>query len=194
MAVARALLAALLAHESVGAPGPTMMCAGSPSQLCRMVCRPVTCPPGSCAMRVGSCCHFACQPSGGEGLGIGVAHEELPGLADPHLEKPIRIFPGEPAHAGVGEPYPEKTPHGGFGQPKAPGDMEKMPAFGAGVALGHLKGSMVGSVRSEGSDTPLCADSPRQSCKMLCPTKHCPAGNCARRVGACCTFTCESGV
>ena len=39
----------------------TSMCAGSPPQMCRMMCPPVTCPAGQCAMRMGNCCDIQCQ-------------------------------------------------------------------------------------------------------------------------------------
>jgi len=39
-----------------------MMCPGSPMQMCRMMCPPVICPAGQCAMRRGNCCSVSCQP------------------------------------------------------------------------------------------------------------------------------------
>ena len=35
-------------------------CSNSPLQLCRMMCPPVNCPTGKCAMRSGSCCDYRC--------------------------------------------------------------------------------------------------------------------------------------
>jgi hypothetical protein len=39
---------------------------------------------------------------------------------------------------------------------------------------------------------PMCADSPMQMCRMMCPPTMCPAGQCAMRTGNCCSVTCQS--
>ena len=44
--------------------GETSMCPASPRQMCRMLCPPMNCPAGHCAMRTGSCCDFTCQSVG----------------------------------------------------------------------------------------------------------------------------------
>jgi len=36
------------------------LCPGSPMQLCRMLCSPMSCPAGQCLMRTGSCCDRHC--------------------------------------------------------------------------------------------------------------------------------------
>jgi plastocyanin len=40
---------------------------------------------------------------------------------------------------------------------------------------------------------PVCANSPRQACKMMCPPVRisCPMGQCAMRQGNCCNFKCS---
>ena len=46
------------------------VCAGSPTQTCRMMCPQLSCPRGQCAMRVGGCCSMTCQAmDGGHSLG-----------------------------------------------------------------------------------------------------------------------------
>merc|ERR1740120_618064 len=37
------------------------LCPGSPMQLCRMLCPPMSCPAGQCLMRHGSCCDRHCS-------------------------------------------------------------------------------------------------------------------------------------
>jgi hypothetical protein len=44
-----------------------------------------------------------------------------------------------------------------------------------------------------GGPAPVCANSPRQMCRMMCPPVriNCPAGQCAMRQGSCCSFKCS---
>ncbi len=49
----------------------TQMCPASPRQQCRMLCPPVICPNGQCAMRTGSCCDFTCQASSDATVSVG---------------------------------------------------------------------------------------------------------------------------
>jgi len=49
----------------------TQMCPASPTQTCRMLCPPMNCPNGQCAMRTGSCCDFTCQSSGDATVSVG---------------------------------------------------------------------------------------------------------------------------
>merc|ERR550525_418395 len=39
----------------------TPFCKNSRTQLCRMLCPPMQCPPNSCIMRQGSCCKMKCR-------------------------------------------------------------------------------------------------------------------------------------
>lgn len=51
------------------------------------------------------------------------------------------------------------------------------------------------SAPSPSTSHALCANSPPQFCRMLCPpSRHagCPAGQCLMRIGSCCTFNCQS--
>jgi hypothetical protein len=98
----------------------TSMCAGSPPQMCRMMCPPVNCPAGQCAMRTRTCCDTQCQAPASNQAGLSVT-------------------PPQPAVA-----------------------------------------------------TQMCAGSPPQMCRMMCPPVNCPAGQCAMRTGTCCDTQCQS--
>lgn len=43
-----------------------------------------------------------------------------------------------------------------------------------------------------GTSNGMCSGSPRQLCRMLCPQRRCPAGQCFMRVGSCCSGRCQS--
>jgi len=60
-------------------PGAAAMCAGSPRQSCRMLCRPTVCPSGQCAMRQGDCCKMKCQaPSSAPAVDACSANSDCP--------------------------------------------------------------------------------------------------------------------
>jgi plastocyanin len=50
-----------------------------------------------------------------------------------------------------------------------------------------------GSAPPPSGPAPVCANSPRQACKMMCPPVQisCPMGQCAMRQGNCCSFKCS---
>jgi hypothetical protein len=39
--------------------------------------------------------------------------------------------------------------------------------------------------------TQYCPQSQMQLCRMMCPTPHCPSGECAMRTGSCCDYVCH---
>mmetsp|Transcript_12432 Transcript_12432/g.35569 ORF Transcript_12432/g.35569 Transcript_12432/m.35569 type:complete len:149 (+) Transcript_12432:93-539(+) len=146
-AAPRMLVMALVVAR--GSSAAAAWCANSPSQLCRMFCPEVECPVGSCAMRVGRCCHVTCRSDGGEENHVGGEHETMP---DASSLAPNALHNVELAESRLGNL--EEEPHKSAQEQDSPADMEKMPASEDKSTSGFLRGSFAGGAQSDLHNVP----------------------------------------